>query len=293
MASSSIHIPVLFREVVEMLNLRESGIYIDATLGLGGHSAGILSGIGENGVLIGIDRDEAALALAAERLSDKRATLRRGSFSDIAELATNEHSEEFDGILFDLGTSMLQMRDMQRGFSFNSEDRLDMRMDDTQDLSAWEVVNRYRQEELEKIIKEYGEDPFARRIARAITSSRKVKNIDTCSELASIIQKACGRHGKTHPATRTFQALRIEVNRELDQLRKGLVESTRLLRKGGRLCVISYHSLEDRIVKNFFRDSSKDGLLKVLTKKPVVPQRDEIRQNPSSRSAKLRGAEKI
>ena len=293
MAYKNMHVPVLFREVVEMLNLRHNGRYIDATVGLGGHAAGILEGIGEKGLLMGIDRDQSALDLAAERLSDKRAVLCRGSFSDIAELASELNVEEFDGILFDLGTSMLQMKDMQRGFSFNSEDRLDMRMDDTQDVSAWEIVNRYRQEELEKIIKEYGEDPFARRIARTIVNARKIKNIDTCSELAGIILKACGRHGKTHPATRTFQALRIEVNRELEQLMKGLSVSAGMLKKGGRLCVISYHSLEDRIVKNFFRDSSKQGLLKVLTKKPVVPQRDEVRQNPSARSAKLRGAEKI
>ncbi|MCE5312445.1 MAG: 16S rRNA (cytosine(1402)-N(4))-methyltransferase RsmH [Nitrospiraceae bacterium] len=293
MDCSSVHVPVLFREALEMLDVKKSGIYIDATVGLGGHSAGILSAAGQSATLLGIDRDDAALAKASERLADKRAVLRKGSFGDLAEIASEEGISSVDGILFDLGTSMLQMKDMQRGFSFMSDERLDMRMDADQRLTAWDVINRYTQEELERVIREYGEEPFARRIARAVVSARKIKSIDTCSELGSLIQKACGRHGKTHPATRTFQALRIEVNRELEQLRKGLAESIGLLKHGGRLCVISYHSLEDRIVKNFLRDSAREGRLKVLTKKPLVPQRDEVRQNPSSRSAKMRGAEKI
>lgn len=293
MEYSSMHVPVLLKEAVEMLDVKESGIYIDATVGLGGHSAAILDAAGGSAILIGIDRDDAALSKASERLSDPRVRLRKAGFADMAEVASEEGADSVDGILFDLGTSMLQMKDMQRGFSFMSDSRLDMRMNPEQDLTAWDVVNRYTQEQIEKIVREYGEEPFARRIARAIVSARKIKSIDTCAELGSLIQKACGRHGKTHPATRTFQALRIEVNRELDQLRRGLSESVRLLRSGGRLCVISYHSLEDRIVKNFIRDSAREGLLKVLTKKPVVPQRDEIRQNPSSRSAKMRGAEKI
>jgi 16S rRNA (cytosine1402-N4)-methyltransferase len=198
-----------------------------------------------------------------------------------------------DGVLLDLGVSMMQLKDPDRGFSFNSKERLDMRMDSSQELSAWDVVNGYSERELVRILKEYGEEYRAVKIVRSIIHDRNKKSIDTCAELAEIISRAIGRTGRVHPATKTFQALRIEVNKELDELKKGLEASLRILRRGGRLCVISYHSLEDRVVKHFIKERAKADIVKQLLKKPLVPAIDEIRANPSSRSAKLRGAEKL
>jgi 16S rRNA (cytosine1402-N4)-methyltransferase len=287
------HLPVLVREVMEVLALHEGGTYIDATVGLGGHSEMMVKMIGQDGRVIGLDRDEEALKRAAARLQDRRVLLKKTAFSQMEEAAQSLGIHEADGVLFDLGVSMMQLKDAVRGFSFLSEDRLDMRMDSSQQLSAWDVVNAYAEKELVRILKEYGEEFRAARIVRAIVGSRTNKTIDTCAELAGIISRVIGRSGRAHPATRTFQALRIEVNRELHELEAGLEESLRMLKKGGRLCVISYHSLEDRIVKNFIRDNAKAGRVNQLTKKPLIPSREEMRQNPSSRSAKLRGAEKL
>jgi 16S rRNA (cytosine1402-N4)-methyltransferase len=287
------HVPVLLNEVVDMLGVKESGTYVDATVGLGGHAAEIVSRLGPSGRFAGMDRDEVALAAARARLGNGRVHLMQGSFSGMQEMLSSVGITKADGFLFDLGVSMLQLRDMGKGFSFLSTERLDMRMDTEQSLSAWEVVNRYREKELERILWEYGEEPHARKIAKAVVGQRKRAAITTCAELADLVLEVYGGRGKAHPATRTFQAVRIEVNRELDELRKGLCSALGMLMPAGRFCVISYHSLEDRIVKNFIRDSARQGLLKALTKKPVTPERDEIRKNPSSRSAKLRGAEKI
>jgi 16S rRNA (cytosine1402-N4)-methyltransferase len=249
--------------------------------------------IGQNGRLIGLDRDEKALARAAARLADERVTLRKGKFSDIGAILGSLSVTEVDGVLFDLGVSMMQLRDSARGFSFRSDERLDMRMDSAQVFSAWDVVNTYDEKDLVKIFKEYGEEYQAPKIVRAIAGYRSRKPIDTCAELADIIYRAVGRRGRIHPATKTFQAIRIEVNREIDELKAGLDASMRVVKSGGRLCVISYHSLEDRIVKNFIRDGAREGRLRPLVKKPVVPDTREMRENPSSRSAKLRGAERI
>lgn len=287
------HIPVLLKETIEILDIKPKGIYVDATVGLGGHSEAILSMLDEDGRLIGIDRDENALRYARERLGNKRVCLKKGRFSEIEGLIGSLNIKKIDGILFDLGVSMLQLRDMQRGFSFMSEERIDMRMDSSQKLSAWDVINNYPEAELERIIRDYGEEPFAKKIAKAIVSNRRKATINTCLELSEIILRACGRRGRVHPATRTFQALRIEVNKELSELSNGLISAFSVLKSGGRLCVISYHSLEDRIVKNFMRDYAKNGLMKLITKKPLTPRIEEIRANPSSRSAKLRGGEKI
>ncbi|MEW6674570.1 MAG: 16S rRNA (cytosine(1402)-N(4))-methyltransferase RsmH [Nitrospirota bacterium] len=287
------HLPVLLREVIEALSPRSGGIYIDATIGLGGHSEEILRLIGHGGKLIGIDRDEEALKIVRKRLSDRRVILKSGNFSEMERLLHPHGISDVDGILFDLGVSMLQLKNPERGFSFISDEHLDMRMDRRQEVSAWDVVNRYSEKELERILKEFGEERLARRIVKAIASYRSKKTIDTCSELSKIVEGVYGRRGKLHPATKTFQALRIEVNRELDELRAGLDSSLRLLKRGGRLCVISYHSLEDRIVKNFIRDSVRQGFLMVITKKPVTPIPEELMVNPSSRSAKLRAAERI
>lgn len=198
-----------------------------------------------------------------------------------------------DGILFDLGVSMMQLKNLNRGFSFSSVERLDMRMDERQKVSAWDVVNKYPEKELERILKDFGEERLSRKIARAIIMVRGKKPIQTGVELSKIVEGVYGGRGRLHPATRTFQALRIEVNKELDQLTKGLEAALRLLKKGGRLCVIAYHSLEDRIVKHFLVDCSKSGFMKIITKKPITPLLEEQRFNPSSRSAKLRAAERI
>lgn len=282
------HLPVLLREAIEALNPRSDGIYIDATIGPGGHSESILKLIGPEGRLIGIDRDLEALEIAEKRLSDRRVSLKKGSFSEMEGLLYSNGISEVDGILFDLGVSMLQLKDPERGFSFISDKPLNMRMDKKQRLSAWDVVNRYSEEKLERILREYGEERLSRKISKAIVRRRSKKTIDTCSELSGIVEGVYGRKGRLHPATKTFQALRIEVNKELEELRAGLDSSLRLLKKDGRLCVISYHSLEDRIVKGFMVDSSKKGLLRIITKKPITPCPEEISSNPSSRSAKLR-----
>jgi 16S rRNA (cytosine1402-N4)-methyltransferase len=288
-----IHLPVMSGEVIEVLAPHRGGIYIDATVGLGGHSEMILSQVGQDVKVVGLDRDEQALYRAAQRLNDSRVLLKKGTFSHMEQVLKAEGIHEADGILLDLGVSMMQIKDPTRGFSFLSNERLDMRMDNAQLLTAWDMVNTYDEQELIRILKEYGEEYRAVRVVRAIMSARAKKTIDTCAELADVVFRALGRSGRIHPATRTFQALRIALNRELDELRLGLEASVRMLKKGGRLCVISYHSLEDRIVKNFIRDSAKAGIVSQLTKKPLVPSREEMRQNPSSRSAKLRGAEKL
>jgi 16S rRNA (cytosine1402-N4)-methyltransferase len=287
-----IHLPVMLGEVIEILAPQRGGIYVDATVGLGGHSEMILSQVGQDVKIVGLDRDEQALKRAAQRLNDSRVLLKKGTFSQMQQVLNAEGIHEADGILLDLGVSMMQIKDPIRGFSFLSNERLDMRMDSAQLLTAWDMVNTYPEQELIRILKEYGEEYRAVRVVRAIMSTRAKKTIDTGAELADIVFRALGRSGRIHPATRTFQGLRIALNRELDELRLGLAASLRMLKKGGRLCVISYHSLEDRIVKNFIRDSAKAGMVDQLTKKPLVPSREEMRQNPSSRSAKLRGAEK-
>ncbi len=291
--SSPAHTPVLLNEVLEMLDVKGKGFYVDATVGLGGHASAILERLGPEGVLIGIDRDEEALSHAAKRLGNNRVHLHKGPFSRIGEIVSGLGKGNVDGVLFDLGVSMLQLKENARGFSFMSDARLDMRMDPAQKLSAWDVVNRYPERDIQTILKEFGEEPFFRKIAKRIVISRQASTIDNCSELAELVLQVYGGRGKTHPATRTFQALRIEVNKELQQLRQGLSVGIDILKPGGRMCVIAYHSLEDRIVKNTFRDLSREGAIRILTKKPVAPARDEVLRNPASRRAKLRGIEKI
>ena len=287
------HLPVLMREVTDLLSIVEGGTYVDATTGLGGHSEAMLQKVGNQGRVIGVDRDAEALRMTAERLHDTRLILKKGRFSELETLLASEDITHVDGLLFDLGVSMMQLKDLTRGFSFHSPDRLDMRMDGSTGLSAWDVVNRYSEKDLIRILREYGEEHAAPRIARAIVRERAKKSVDTCAELEDIVFRAAGRRGRVHPATKTFQALRIEVNREIGELEEGLASSLKILKSGGRLCVISYHSLEDRMVKNFIRDNAKKGALRPLLKKPITPAFEEIRENPSSRSAKLRGAERL
>ncbi len=286
------HIPVMVKEVIEVLSPRPGGIYIDATVGPGGHTLEILRHIGLEGRVLGIDRDEETLNLARQRINDNRVLLRKGLFSEIKKIAADEGISEVDGILFDFGISMVQVKDMERAFSFSSDYPLDMRMDRSKGVTAEDIVNTYPARELERILRDYGEERLAERITRAIISHRRKGRIESCKELADIVSKVYGRRGRIHPATRTFQALRIAVNDEINEIREGLRDSLALLRKGGRLCVISYHSLEDRIVKNFMREKEREGFLRILTKKPLTPGYEEIMSNPASRSAKLRGAER-
>lgn len=274
-----------------MLNVSPGGTYVDATVGLGGHAERMLALMNAAGRIIGIDRDEEALASAGERLADPRVVLMKGKFSELRDLLRESGIGKVDGILFDFGVSMMQFKDMTRGFSFSSDEPLDMRMDRSQRLTAEGIVNTWPEKELERVLKEYGEERLAPKIARAIRTYRSKKRITTCRELAEIVSAVYRTRGRHHPATKTFQALRIAVNDELNEISRGLGASLDILKSKGRLCAISYHSLEDRTVKNFIRTAGREGLVRVITKKPIIPSPDEIRMNASARSAKLRGAE--
>ncbi|MBF0565631.1 MAG: 16S rRNA (cytosine(1402)-N(4))-methyltransferase RsmH [Nitrospirae bacterium] len=287
------HKPVMVREVMEILNVSREGTYVDATVGGGGHADVVLGALGPSGRLIAMDRDSEAISAVKERLRDRRVCYVRENFSRMESAVKECGCGSVDGILMDLGLSMIQLRDMERGFSFESDHLLDMRMDRSEGLSAWDVVNTFKEVELEKILRQYGEEPRCRAIARAIGRSRQKKTIDNCRELAGLVARIYGKYGRTHPATRTFQALRVYVNGEIDSLSAALGASLGLLRTGGRLCVISYHSLEDRVAKHFFKDGAREGTLSILTKKPMIPSPQEQRDNPSSRSAKLRGGFKL
>ena len=283
------HIPVLLEEVLHNLVNVEDGLFVDATLGGGGHTSRILERY-EHLRIIGIDADEVALTIAKEALRGfkDRVTLVRGNFKTLKEILLGMGVSSIDGILFDLGTSTYQIMG-KRGFSFNDEEALDMRMDMRETLSAHDVVNRYRQDELARILFEFGEEEKSRKIARAIVEARKKKHIDTAKELGDLVARVKWRRGRIHPATKTFQAIRIETNHELDNLKTGLGSAIEMLNPKGRIGVITFHSLEDRIVKETFKNSPALG---VLTKKPIRPERKEALANPRSRSAKLRIAEK-
>ena len=295
------HVSVLLKEAIDFLAIRRGGTYIDATLGLGGHSLEIAKRLGPQGHLIGFDKDTNALELAQQRLSGVGGDNRPGGNPKItllhnsyAELPQHVPPVSADGLLADLGVSSLQFSDAARGFSFQAEGPLDMRMDPEGEMTADQVVNHMREEELANVIYEFGEERRSRRIARAIVRARPIR---TTAHLAQVISAALrsmkhGAHEKIHPATRTFQAIRIFVNRELDDLKALLEAAPQVLKKGGRLVVISFHSLEDRIVKDFLREGREKGVYNVLTKKPLTATEEEIDRNPRSRSAKLRAAER-
>jgi 16S rRNA (cytosine1402-N4)-methyltransferase len=302
------HEPVLVREVVEALAVTPEGRYVDCTVGLGGHAEAILEAGSPSAQVLGIDRDPAALRLAQERLHryGERALLTEGNYTDIATIASARGFEQVDGVLFDLGVSSLQLDDPARGFSFRAEAPLDMRMSPDNELTAAEIVNTYGQDELADLIWRFGEERHSRRIARLIVENRPLR---TTTELAHLVERAVGSaREKIHPATRTFQALRIAVNRELDALEDALRDARGLLGYGKRLAVISFHSLEDRIVKNFIRRESSDcvcppaapacrcghtATLRPVSRRPIVAAAGELARNPRSRSAKLRVAERI
>jgi 16S rRNA (cytosine1402-N4)-methyltransferase len=319
-----IHIPVLFQAVLDGLRVRPGGRYIDATVGGGGHAAGILEASSPDGSLLGLDRDPAAVEMAYARLASyaglcrecdstesaevpagRRVVLLHGSFSRLAEIARACRFVPADGILFDLGISSLQLADPTRGFAFMGDGPLDMRFDPTEDgYTAAALVNHLPLEELTALLYRYGEEKQARRIAEAIVA---VRPLHTTKELVAVVEGAVGRRGRIHPATRTFQALRIAVNDELAALETVLPQTVEVLAPGGRLVVISFHSLEDRLVKRFLRRESRDCIcppevpvctcdhratLRLVTRKPVRPTAEEIAANPRARSARLRVAER-
>jgi len=286
------HLPVMAREVVEFLNPKEGETHIDATVGPGGHAEEILKRIGESGVLLCIDRDADAISEARESLGE-RCRFMQERFSKVNQAAREMGVSKVDGVLFDFGLSMLQLREPSRGFGFDSAAPLDMRMDRREELTAGEIVNTWPEKEIERVLREYGEEKRARKVAAAIVWRRRQSPIGSCRELAGVVRSALGGRGRIHPATRTFQALRIAVNDELGEIERGLAAALDILSPGGRLVAISYHSLEDRAVKQFMRDQGRAGRLRVLTKKPATPARDEILRNPSARSAKLRAGEAV
>jgi 16S rRNA (cytosine1402-N4)-methyltransferase len=304
---SAEHVPVLLNEAVGFLNAeREGCVFVDATLGLGGHSAEILKRLGKGSVLIAIDRDAQSLALAEKNIGGNSSLKTvHANFKDIDAVLESEGVKGLDGILFDLGVSSLHFDDAARGFSFMREAPLDMRLNQEDPLTASDVVNTYNARELVRVIREYGEEPHARKIAEMIIRGRPVS---TTTQLADILSRAKRPGEKIHPATKVFQAIRIEVNGELDALREALEKTLKLMNPGGRIAVISFQSLEDRIVKQFFVRESRECVcedkkapcscghkraLNILTRKPLMAPQEEIAQNPRSRSAKLRAAERV
>ena len=307
------HKSVLLEECMEGLAIRPDGIYVDGTAGGGGHSFGIASRLGTGGRLIAIDQDEAAIRAASERLAPfgDRVTVVRSNFRQIAEVCASLGVQEIDGLLLDLGVSSYQLDTAERGFSYQADAPLDMRMDHRNPLTAFEVVNTYTEQQLRHILFDYGEERFSGRIVSAILRHREQAPIETTGELAKIVKEAIpasARDGGHHPAKRTFQAIRIEVNAELDVIEPALRSAISMLRPGGRAAVITFHSLEDRIVKQTFADLAtgctcpktlpvcvcgRRPTVKVVTRKPILPGEDELSENPRSRSAKLRIAEKL
>ena len=300
------HKPVLLNECIEELNIDPEGIYVDGTLGGAGHSEEILKRLSENGQLIGIDRDEDALKAAKQRLQ-KHNNVRyiHGNHDNITELLNNIGLDKVNGILLDLGVSSYQLDEKNRGFSYIGNAKLDMRMDMGQELTAERVVNEYSEEKLSDLIYKYGEERFAKNIARNICKKRKNKHIETTEELVNIIENSIpkSKQNNGHPAKRTFQAIRIEVNNELEPLYNTILDSIKLLKENGRLVVITFHSLEDRIVKEAFIEAEgkctcpKDlpycicnykSYGKIITKKPILPTEQELKENSRSKSAKLR-----
>ena len=302
------HISVLLDETIDGLDIKPDGIYVDGTLGGGGHSYEILKRLSPKGRLIGIDQDGEALKAAGERLKEfeNQITLVRSNYCEIDKVLKELNVEKVDGILLDIGVSSYQLDNLERGFSYKSDAPLDMRMDTRQELTAADVVNTYSENELFKIIKDYGEDKFAKNIAKHIVLARKEKPLETTKELSEVIKRAIPMKVQAkggHPAKKTFQAIRIEVNQELTVLKESIDKMIDLLKPNGRICIITFHSLEDRIVKTKFRENEnpctcpsdfpvcvcgKKSKGKVITRKPILPGTAEQEENPRSKSAKLR-----
>jgi len=301
----------MLKECIEGLEIKENGIYVDGTLGGAGHSSEIVKRLSPKGMLIGIDRDTEAINAAKNKLENyQNVKYIHGNHDDIEKLLTEIGINEVDGILLDLGVSSYQLDERQRGFSYMGEAKLDMRMDKSQNLTAKEVINTYKEEELAKIIMEYGEERFAKIIVNNIVKARKIKEIEKTSELVEIIKKSIpmSKQKEGHPAKRTFQAIRIEVNNEIEPLFNTIKQSVKILKSKGRLCVITFHSLEDRLVKKAMQElegictcpsdlpycvcgCKKEG--KIINKKPIVATKEELANNSRAKSAKLRIFEKI
>lgn len=288
----------MIEEVLEYLNLKKSSTCFDGTLGGASYSRRISELLGEDGLLICTDLDPLAIKNFSN-FKNKNTLVFNDNFSNIKDIVLeNKLNRKFDAMVLDLGLSSAQLSDKKRGFSFLNDSELDMAFGPKSELSTYWIVNSYKQDDLERIIKEYGEEPWARKIAQNIVFYRRNKKIERTFELADIVSSSIPRKfwsKKIHPATKTFQALRIETNQELESLKKFLLSSVDLLNKGGRIVIVSFHSLEDRIVKNFFRDLAKkeNPVFKILTKKPLTASEKELKENPRSRSAKLRVVEKI
>ena len=305
------HIPVLLNECIEGLNINPDGIYVDGTLGGAGHSSQIIKKLSSKGMLIGIDRDEEALKAAKEKLKDyNNVKYVHGNHDDIKQILSELNIDKVDGILLDLGVSSYQLDERNRGFSYMADAQLDMRMDKTSNLTAKELVNNYSELELARIISEYGEERFAKKIANNICKLRKEKEIETTKELSDIIEKTIPKalQKDGHPAKRTFQAIRIEVNNEIEPLYRTILDCIDVLKPKGRLCTITFHSLEDRAVKNAYADAKGKctcppdlpycvcgykTLGNIINKKPIVANEEETKENSRSKSAKLRIFEKI
>ena len=299
------HKPVLFDEVIENIVTNKEGVYLDCTLGGAGHTQGILENTSEKGVVIAIDQDDDAIEFAGKKLENykERIKIFKDNFKNLDTVLYMAGYEEVSGILMDIGVSSYQLDDPERGFSYKYEAKLDMRMNKNAKISAYEVINEFSEQEIADILYKYGEEPKSRRIARKITEARKEKKIETTTELADIVIRAIGKSMKRHPAKRTFQAVRMYVNQELEVLEEALEKAVELLEDRGRLLVITFHSLEDRIVKNKFREfekpckcppnipicvCGKESLGKVITKKPIVAGELELNDNSRAHSAKLR-----
>lgn len=305
------HEPVMLDTTIEYLNCKRDGIYVDGTLGRGGHTAAILENIDDDGLVIALDRDLEAINEVKDSIESSNLILEHANYIDIDKVLDKHNIEEVDGMVFDLGVSSPQLDNSDRGFSYNNNGPLDMRMNRDQKLTAADIVNNYRKDKIEKIIYDYGEDNWASRIADFIVAFREKKKIETTFELVDIIKAAIpasARRSGGHPARRTFQALRIATNNELNQLEDMIDVAVKRLKKEGRICIISFHSLEDRIVKHKFKELAsdcicppelpvckcdKEPLVKIITKKPVRASEKEVEDNYRSRSAKLRVAEKI
>ena len=304
------HTPVLYYETLDNLVINPDGIYIDCTLGGGSHSEGILERLSNKGLLISIDQDTNAIEYSKKRLEkfDSKWKVFKGNFENIDTIAYMVGVDKVDGILMDIGVSSKQLDDPERGFSYRYDVKLDMRMNTEQKISAYDVVNTYSEEQLSKIIFEYGEERHARKIAKLIVEERKSSSIEKTSNLITLIKRAYPERASKHPAKKTFQAIRIEVNRELEVLENAMSKAVELLKVGGRLTIITFHSLEDRIVKNKFKDLATackcpkdipicvcDGVKKfeIITKKPIIPIDDELKNNNRAHSSKLRILERI
>ena len=295
-----LHIPVMLPEVIDYLRLAPGKIIIDATMGTGGHSLAILKRITPGGRLIGIDRDQDSLDVCRDRLSEFKDSCEfvHANFADIDQVLDKLGVKEADGIVFDLGISSYQLKDAQRGFSFQEEGPLDMRLDRSSYISAYDLVNNLNENEISHLLWNFGQERWHNRIAHLLIEERKSEPISTTKQLANLVMRAIPyRYRKSyyriHPATRTFQAVRIAVNRELEILENSIRKAVAILKKEARICVISFHSLEDRAIKHTFRALSADGLVDIITSKPLTPTDTEIQVNPSSRSSKFRVAQRI